>query len=135
MTQHMFSAHCEPERHGGWKANIPEVDCEAHAKRLDQLRDVVAQAIHDETGVELCEIVVRLEGIFPEALERFHQAQEKSAEAAKLRVEAAKEVRRVVAELRSEHLTMRDISALLGITPQRVAQLVHSEVGPSSPKS
>jgi ABC-type sugar transport system ATPase subunit len=74
----------------------------------------------------LCDIVIRLEGVFPEVLERFTEAQEKSAEAALLRDEAAREVRKVVADLRAEHLTMRDISALLGITPQRVAQLVNS---------
>ena len=127
MTSTEFSAQCEPQRRGGWRANVSGVDCEAQAKRLDQLREAIALAIHDETGMELCDIVVRLDGVFPEALERFKLAQDKSAEATRLRDEAAREVRAVVADLRSEHLTMRDISALLGITPQRVAQLVNSE--------
>lgn len=127
MTSTEFSAQCEPQRLGGWKANVSGVDCEAHAKRLDQLREAVALAIQDETGMELCDIVVRLDGVFPEALERFRSAQEKSAESTRLRDEAAREVRDVVADLRAEHLTMRDIAALLGITPQRVAQLVNSE--------
>ncbi len=127
MTSTEFSAQCEPQRFGGWKANVSGVDCEAHAKRLDQLREAVALAIQDETGMELCDIVVRLDGVFPEALERFRHAQEKSAESTRLRDEAAREVRDVVADLRAEHLTMRDIAALLGITPQRVAQLVNSE--------
>lgn len=127
MTSTEFSAQCEAQRRGGWRANVSGVDCEAQAKRLDQLREAIALAIHDETGMALCDIVVRLDGVFPEALERFKLAQDKSAEATRLRDEAAREVRAVVADLRSEHLTMRDISALLGITPQRVAQLVNSE--------
>lgn len=135
MTPTEFSAQCEAQRRGGWRANVSGVDCEAQAKRLDQLREAIALAIHDETGVELCDIVVRLDGVFPEALERFKLAQDKSAEATRLRDEAAREVRAVVADLRSEHLTMRDISALLGITPQRVAQLVNSEtVGARVPR-
>jgi|AntAceMinimDraft_11_1070367.scaffolds.fasta_scaffold04117_8 signal transduction histidine kinase len=126
MTSAEFSAQCEPEGRGGWRANVAGVDCEAHAQRLDKLREAIALAIHDKTGMALCDIVIRLEGVFPEVLERFTEAQEKSAEAALLRDEAAREVRKVVADLRAEHLTMRDISALLGITPQRVAQLVNS---------
>lgn len=127
MTEKEYSAQCEPQRFGGWKARVTSVPGEAHAMRLDQLRNAIAAAIHEETGSELCDIVVRLEGVFPEALERFHHAQEKGALATKLRDEAAREVRAVVADLRAEHLTMRDISALLGMTPQRVAQLVHSD--------
>ena len=122
-----FSAQCEAERSGGWKANVTGLDCETHARRLDQLRQQIARTIHEETGLDLCDIVVRLEGVFPDALERFHRAHEKIAEANSLRAEAAREIREVVAELRAEDLTMRDISALLDITPQRVAQLVHSE--------
>jgi signal transduction histidine kinase len=134
MSATEFSAQCEPERHGGWRASVTEVDCEARAKRLDQLKDAIALAIHDETGIELCDIIIRLEGLFPEVLDRFQSAQEKSAHATALRDEAAREVRSVVADLRAEHLTMRDISALLGITPQRVAQLVHSDpVGQKGP--
>ena len=121
------TAVCESERHGGWKARVAELDCEAHAKRLDQLRERIALEVHELTGVDLCEVVVRLEGAFPEALERFANAHQKMAEATALRNEAAAEVRAVIADLRQENLTMRDISALLGITPQRVAQLAPCE--------
>ncbi len=44
----------------------------------------------------------------------------------KLQEEASKEVRDVVARLRSEGLSMRDIGVLLRISPQRVAQLTES---------
>lgn len=132
-SQSPFTAQCEAERSGGWKANVSGLGCEAHAKRLDQLRERIARNIQDQTGLELCDIVVRLEGLFPDALERFHSAHEKIAEANMLRSEAAREIREVVAQLRAEDLTMRDISALLDITPQRVAQLVHSEL-PKDPR-
>jgi signal transduction histidine kinase len=134
MKPHEYRAQCEAQRRGGWSASVAEVDGVAHAKRLDQLRDDIALAIHEETGIELCDIVVRLEGIFPDVLDRFRHAQKKFAEAAALREEASREVRDVVAELRHEQLTMRDISALLGITPQRVSQLVNTDKA-SSPTS
>lgn len=127
MKHAEFSAQCEQERRGGWRAKVTGVDCEARAKRLDQLKRDVALAISEETGMELCDIVVRLEGVFPEALQKFKAAHSKFAEATKLRDEAAKEIRGVVSDLRAEQLTMRDISALLGITPQRVAQLVNDK--------
>jgi hypothetical protein len=118
------TAVCESERHGGWRATVPELGCEAHAKRLDQLKERIALEVHEHTGIELCEVVVRLEGVFPEALRRFEEAHLKMSEATRLRDEASSEIRHVVGELRKENLTMRDIAALLGISPQRVAQLV-----------
>jgi len=53
-------------------------------------------------------------------------AQEKMRESLKLQEEASREVRDVVARLRSEGLSMRDIAVLLRISPQRVAQLTES---------
>jgi signal transduction histidine kinase len=50
-------------------------------------------------------------------------AQTKMREAAKLQDEASNEIRDVVSRMRDEGLTMRDIAILLGVTPQRVAQL------------
>ena len=43
--------------------------------------------------------------------------------AQRMQEEASAEIRDVVARMRDEGLTMRDIAVLLGVTPQRVAQL------------
>jgi predicted transcriptional regulator len=45
-------------------------------------------------------------------------------EAQKLQDEASAEIRAVVSRMRDEGLTMRDIAVLLGVSPQRVAQLI-----------
>ena len=50
-------------------------------------------------------------------------AQEKMREAARLQEQGSAEIRNVVGRMRDEGLTMRDIAVLLGVTPQRVAQL------------
>lgn len=119
-----FRAQCEEKRHGGWSAKIAELDCEAHAERLSRLREEVAATIAAETDLDHCEIVVRLEGVFPQAIERFHAAHATLDEANRLRALAGEDIRAVVSELRAEKLTMRDIAALLNISPQRVAQLL-----------
>lgn len=130
MTSVEVTAHLQPTRSGGWNATVPGWDCEAHSTRLDKLRLEIAQQIHEDTGVELCDIVIRLEGVFPDALRRFHQAHDTLDRARSLQEQASKQIRDVVRELRDENLTMRDISALLGITPQRVAQLSPCESTP-----
>ena len=53
-------------------------------------------------------------------------AQSKMREANRLQEEASREIREVVATLRNEGLSMRDIGVLLKISPQRVAQLTES---------
>jgi hypothetical protein len=50
-------------------------------------------------------------------------AQAKMRDATRLQEEASNEIRDVVGRMRDEGLTMRDIAVLLGVTPQRVAQL------------
>jgi DNA-directed RNA polymerase specialized sigma subunit len=130
MTSSEYSAHCESETTAGWRASVEDVPCEVYAKRLDKLREEVAQQIHQATGIDVCEIVVRLEGIFPEAVSRFERAHDEIARANEIRDAAAREIRAVVAELRDEQLTVRDIGALLGITPQRVSQLIQTASTP-----
>lgn len=125
MVAMEITAHCEGSRGSGWRATVPGRDCDAHAKRLDKLREDIAHQIHEETGTSLCDVVVHLEGVFPEMLQRFEHAHDKLDEAEALRTEASAEIRAVVAALRSEQLTFRDIAALLDITPQRVAQLAN----------
>jgi transcriptional regulator with XRE-family HTH domain len=48
-------------------------------------------------------------------------------QAAKLQEEASAEIRDVVRQMRSQGLTMRDIAVLLGVTPQRIAQLTNQD--------
>ncbi|MDE0867907.1 MAG: hypothetical protein OSA22_02750 [Aquiluna sp.] len=130
MTKVEFTVDCEEEQSGGWRARVSNPECEAHARRLDKLKKGIAQSIHQETGVELCEIVVRLQGVFPEAVSSFESAHVKIEQANQLRDKAAQEIRQIVASLRAEGLTMRDIAALLDISPQRVGQLAQSSQTP-----
>jgi hypothetical protein len=66
---------------------------------------------------------VKVEAVMPGIICDIEAAQAKMRDANRLQEEASNEIRDVVGRMRDEGLTMRDIAVLLGVTPQRVAQL------------
>lgn len=116
-------AHCE-RKADFWTVDLPEFDnMRITAKRLDKATEQVKDAIAEITGTERCEVIVRVDAELPGIICDLEAAQEKMREAARLQEQASAEIRAVVARMRAEGLTMRDIAVLLGVSPQRVAQL------------
>lgn len=113
------------ERQGDtWRVEVPELDgFVTTAKRLDKATEQIKDLAQAATGEERCDIVVKVEAIMPGIICDIEAAQEKSRKALQLQEEASNEIRDVVSRMRDEGLTMRDIAVLLGVTPQRVAQL------------
>jgi transcriptional regulator with XRE-family HTH domain len=72
---------------------------------------------------EVCEVVVKVEAELPGIICDLETAKVKMQQAQRLQDEASAEIRAVVSRMRDEGLTMRDIAVLLGVSPQRVAQL------------
>jgi DNA-directed RNA polymerase specialized sigma24 family protein len=108
----------------GWRVEVPQLDnFVTVAKRLDKLSEQIKDLAHDLTGEERCNVIIKVEAIMPGIICDLEAAQEKSREAMRLQEEASAEIREVVSRMRDEGLTMRDIAVLLGVTPQRVAQL------------
>jgi DNA-directed RNA polymerase subunit F len=108
----------------GWRVEVPQLDNFATiAKRLDKISEQIKDLAHDLTGEERCNVIIKVEAIMPGIICDLEAAQEKSREAVRLQEEASAEIRDVVSRMRDEGLTMRDIAVLLGVTPQRVAQL------------
>jgi predicted transposase YdaD len=109
----------------GWLVAAPELNnFRTVSKRLDKATEQVKKLAHDSTGEELCNIVLKVEAVMPGIICDLEAAQGKMREAQRLQEEASGEIRNVVSRMRDEGLTMRDIAVLLGVTPQRVAQLV-----------
>jgi hypothetical protein len=109
----------------GWRVEVPQLDnFVTVAKRLDKLSEQIKDLAHDLTGEERCNVIIKVEAIMPGIICDLEAAQGKSREAMRLQEEASAEIRDVVSRMRDEGLTMRDIAVLLGVTPQRVAQLV-----------
>ena len=108
----------------GWRVEVPQLDnFVTLAKRLDKVSEQIKDLAHDLTGEERCNVIIKVEAIMPGIICDLEAAQEKSREAMRLQEEASAEIRDVVSRMRDEGLTMRDIAVLLGVTPQRVAQL------------
>lgn len=109
----------------GWTVDVAALDnLRTTSKRLDKVREQVLElAKAQQVGDSNCEIVINIVARMPGIICDIESAQLKMREAAKLQEEASNEIRDVVGRMREEGLTMRDIAVLLGVTPQRVAQL------------
>jgi DNA-directed RNA polymerase specialized sigma24 family protein len=113
----------------GWTAQVEGPDgFTVTARRLDQCKDMVIERIktlaEQKGNKEVCEVVVKVEAELPGIICDLETAKVKMQEAQRLQDEASAEIRAVVSRMRDEGLTMRDIAVLLGVSPQRVAQLI-----------
>ncbi len=118
------------ERQGdGWLIAVPQLDnFTTITKRLDKAKELVESRAREVYGTELCDVVIKVEAEMPGIICDIESAQHKMLEASRLQEEASAEIRNVVLRMREQGLTMRDIAVLLGVTPQRVAQLVPHDV-------
>lgn len=121
-----IKAECE-RKAGLWRVRVPQLDnLMISTKRLDVATEQIKDLVHEYQGIDRCDVIVRVETSMPGIMCDLEVAQEKMREANRLQEEASKEIRDVVARLRNEGLSMRDIGVLLRISPQRVAQLTES---------
>lgn len=118
-----IKAHCERQA-DGWHVSVAELGgLTTTAKRLDKATEQIKILAEQASGESKCDIVVKVEAVMPGIICDIESAQAKMREATRLQEEASNEIRDVVARMRDRGLTMRDIAILLGVTPQRVAQL------------
>lgn len=121
-----IKAECE-KRGTGWRIRVPELgDLLISSKRLDVATEQIKDLVQESTGVERCEILVKVETTLPGVVCDLESAKNKMKQAQQLQEEASREIREVVARLREEGLSMRDIGIILGISGQRVAQLLET---------
>lgn len=119
-----IKALCE-RQNDGWLVAVPELDnFKMTSKRLDKATEQIKQLAANFTGTDKCDIIVKVEAVMPGIICDIEAAQQKMHEANRLQEQASAEIRNVVSRMRDEGLTMRDIAVLLGVTPQRVGQLV-----------
>lgn len=120
--------HAE-RKDGVWSAQVAGPDgFTVTAKRLDQCKELVVEKLklleEQKGNPEVCEVVVKVEAELPGIICDLESAKAKMQQAQKLQEEASAEIRSVVLRMRTEGLTMRDIAVLLGVSPQRVQQLL-----------
>ena len=117
-------------RRGDWWAiEVTDVQGGLHtqARRLDQVAATVADAVALVADVPPNTIEVSvIPKLPPRDAELIGAARHASQEAARAAELASQLSRQAVAQLRSEGMTVRDVGGLLGVSPQRVSQLVES---------
>lgn len=124
-----YRVHVERDETGSWIATSPDAPgAVTQAKRLDQLRPRLAEAIAVATDQEPDEIAIssisvslgdEIDGLVERAKEQ-RQAAEKA------QAEASRAVRAAANALLDRHLSLRDAGEVLEISHQRVDQLVKS---------
>jgi hypothetical protein len=109
-----------------WAVEVPEVDgVFTQAKRLDQVPAMVADAVALLEDLDPATVEVEVVPVVPDALvEALSLARERREQAEALNVEASTIVRQVALDLTALGYSMRDIGVVLGVSHQRVAQLV-----------
>jgi hypothetical protein len=119
--------HADVTRDGKfWLIRVPEIDRSTQALRYQDVRAMAAGLIEVMTGLGGAdydvELTVRLPGAVEDHLAR---AAVLRAEADGKRAEAAAESRAAVRELVAMGLSQREAGQVLGLSFQRVHQLVH----------
>lgn len=112
-------------------------DVFTQARRLDQVPGYVAEVLHLMHGVPVESVEVTVEAQPPPDLDPvLRRVETARAEAARASTEAGAAVREAAEALRKRGLTQRDTGRLLGISFQRVSQLLRSSAsGEPSPRS
>ena len=126
MTRRMYTARCE--RAGDWWAiSVPELrGVHTQARRLEKVDAMVRDAIALFLDVRRDSFEIRIEPVLPRDLQKkVGRARKVRGEADVLERQAAAVSMEVAADLvQRAHLTMRDAGRVLGVSHQRVAQLL-----------
>ncbi len=117
-------------RDEGWwimHARIPRTIIYSQAKRVDDVEPMIRDAIAGVLDVDSESFAIELTfDLDSDVLDQVARAREASLEAAEIQERASRESRAAVQALRKEGLTLKEVGFFLGVTPQRVAQLLNS---------
>lgn len=129
MKRKSYTARCE--RAGDWWAiSVPELrGVHTQARRLESVEATVRDAIALFLNVRLGSFDVRIEPVLPRELQKkVEQVREVRDKAEVLQRQATMVSAEVAADLvERAHLTMRDAGRVLGLSHQRVAQLLKAD--------
>lgn len=106
-----------------WSVSVPEIkELHSQARRLDQVEDMARDAIALMLDVPAERFAVEVRPELPPAAARAVEARRAAKDAAK---EAEEGTTQAVRELLGDGFTVRDIGAMLGLSPQRISQITH----------
>jgi len=115
-------------RQDGWwavRADVPQAVVWTQTKRLDQVEDMSREAIALALDVPVSAIDVEVEFDIPEdLLDLVEAAQTMSAVATRSQVLSTRMNHAVAGALRTRGFSVRDIGMIMGVSAQRVSQLL-----------
>ncbi|MGH9027965.1 MAG: type II toxin-antitoxin system HicB family antitoxin [Acidimicrobiia bacterium] len=119
-----YRVDVERDEAGYWIADAPEVSgAHTFARRLDQIPERLAEAI--AVALDVGDVDVKLDVHLSPELEEAVSGAHASRQAAELAANNARDAtRRAARVLLAAHFSRRDAGALLGISHQRVDQLL-----------
>lgn len=107
----------------GWSIYVPEVDRHTYAAHLREIEEMACDLVQVMTGIPLEDITVNV--VLPEDLAAFIAAMRRARDQAVAAEEAAREAQQAAAAaLRETGAALRDIAATLGLSYQRVHQIL-----------
>ena len=127
-----YTVRYERDETGWWVAQVKEMPAAitqgrtiAEARR--RIREALGLALDDDAAAERAKLIddVRLPAEVRRALQRARAARARLATESKKAQESTAEAVRTL--IQSMHLSVRDAGDLIGISPQRVHQLVHED--------
>ncbi|MFC7622544.1 hypothetical protein [Microlunatus sp. GCM10028923] len=125
----MTTAHiAEISRDGRWwMIKIPEISGLTQARRFSEIERMARELVAVTLDVRMSEVAVELRFDIPGVADlqgRVDKIRAEKAEAARLEADAVEESRRVAQELVDAEVPLRDAGEILGVSYQRVHQLV-----------
>ena len=121
--------HAKVERDGRfWLIHVVEIDRYTQARNLGEVHEMAADLVASMEDVDPAIVELEIETILPASVRRhLSRAEGLRREAYERNSQAAQESREAARELVGEYrLTLREAGTLLGISRQRVQQLVRS---------
>lgn len=116
-----------------WSVRVPEIDRTARADRMSAIDATARRLIRDAGGPDAASAMVEIDLRVPSGvMEILDAASSAREDADRMTVEAITLRRALAHRLASERFTVRDIAALLGISPARAQRLIGDLTPPQS---
>jgi hypothetical protein len=110
-----------------WMIEVPEIDGLTQARRVSEIEEMARSLIAISTDVPLADVRVRIDSIEVPTLgdiaRAAHHIEDLRDEAHRLEVKAAQATQQFARDLTTHGIPVRDVAALLHLSPQRVSQL------------
>ena len=110
-----------------WMVAIPELDGLTQARRIEEASDMAREYIAVTLDIPEHEVELDIEiggvGGVTNIVDRARRIREEREKAAELEEQASEEARQLATELVAEHIPIRDVGAILGVSHQRASQL------------